>query len=298
MARDSVFSVPHAVRVLQYALYQALVAPATSSCLAAMRHNGTFAVWGPAGMVRWIAPRQGQWCYAGSAGKFDAAFLIDWGARHAPRMRTRWACQRRGGHSGLGGLSGPAGCVRMSTLGGSTGCLSASRRCVHVCLVLCRTRLECSSARGGCQLPRPFGTFTLPAACSPQRWITSTLLHQSFSHLASNCAMLGGFGWQARRRQRSHVSLGSQPRGSSLQSDCNRGFWLTFTAATARLVWASRRGHRSQLSCCYPCTCLQLEAKHGSWRMALLFLLSGLGGNLLRCRGGARPGKRRRGCGA
>ncbi|KAL4434296.1 hypothetical protein ABPG75_000737 [Micractinium tetrahymenae] len=127
----------------QYGLYQAMVAPSTSSCLAALRHNGTSSVWGPAGMVRWIAPRQEQWCYAGSAGKFDAAFLIDWGARYAPRMRS-----------------------------------------------------------------------------SPQRWITSTLLHQSFAHLASNCAMLGGFGWQ-------------------------------------------------------------VEAKHGSWRIALLFLLAGLGGNLL-----------------
>ncbi len=71
-------------------MYQALVAPSTSACLAALRHNGTSTVWGPAGMVRWIAPRQQQWCYGGGAGKFDAAFLIDWGARYAPRMHTRW----------------------------------------------------------------------------------------------------------------------------------------------------------------------------------------------------------------
>ena len=72
----------------QYALYQAVAFPATTACLAALRRGGR-SVWGPAGMVRWIAPRADSWCYGGAVGKFDAPFLIDWGARWAPYMRSR-----------------------------------------------------------------------------------------------------------------------------------------------------------------------------------------------------------------
>lgn len=67
-----------------------------------------------------------------------------------------------------------------------------------------------------------------PAHCSPQRWLTSALLHQSFVHLLSNSLMLAGFS-------------------------------------------------------------LQLERKHGTWRVAALAVLAALAGNLLRCVG--------RGCG-
>lgn len=63
--------------------------PASVSCLAAQHASGSGAPWGPGGMVRWLSPRQSQWCFSGDAGKFDAQFLVDWGARWAPRMQGR-----------------------------------------------------------------------------------------------------------------------------------------------------------------------------------------------------------------
>lgn len=79
--------VPHTP--LQYGQYQAVVSPASTACLAAMHRNGTATAWGSGGMVRWIAPKKEAWCYSGAPGKFDAPFLIDWGARWAPDMRRR-----------------------------------------------------------------------------------------------------------------------------------------------------------------------------------------------------------------
>ena len=74
----------------QYGQYQALVNPASSACLLAAAANGTAPAWGPGGMARWVSPRAEGWCYGGKTpGKFDAAFLIDSGARWAPDMRKR-----------------------------------------------------------------------------------------------------------------------------------------------------------------------------------------------------------------
>ena len=73
----------------QYGQYQALINPATTGCLAGLQRNGSAAAWGPGAMVRWLSPRAGQWCYGGAPGKFDAQYLIDWGARYAPYMRVR-----------------------------------------------------------------------------------------------------------------------------------------------------------------------------------------------------------------
>ena len=73
----------------QYGQYQALVNPASTGCLADLQRSGAAPAWGPGAMVRWLSPRQGQWCYGGAAGKFNAQFLIDWGARWAPDMRSR-----------------------------------------------------------------------------------------------------------------------------------------------------------------------------------------------------------------
>lgn len=66
--------------------------PATLACVAAQHANGTAPAWGPASLVRWLSPRASKWCYGGSgAGRFDATFLIDWGARWAPAMSGRCA---------------------------------------------------------------------------------------------------------------------------------------------------------------------------------------------------------------
>ncbi len=73
--------------------------PASVGCLAAQHSSGGGAAWGPGGMVRWLRPQQSQWCFSGKAGSFDAQFLVDWGARYAPRMHGRYAWeegQRRG----------------------------------------------------------------------------------------------------------------------------------------------------------------------------------------------------------
>lgn len=49
-----------------------------------------------------------------------------------------------------------------------------------------------SPTKRTCRLP--------PTACSPQRWLTSALLHQSFTHLLSNGLMIAAFGWQLERK--------------------------------------------------------------------------------------------------
>lgn len=73
----------------QYAAYQAVAAPASLACLAAQHASGAAPAWGPRTLVRWIAPRQGEWCFGVSAGKFNARYMIDWGARWAPDMGSR-----------------------------------------------------------------------------------------------------------------------------------------------------------------------------------------------------------------
>ena len=75
--------------VVQFGLYQAVVAPASSACLAGLRRNGTAPEWAPAGMLRWVSPSKSEWCYTSAPGKFDAPFLIQWGARWAPKMRSK-----------------------------------------------------------------------------------------------------------------------------------------------------------------------------------------------------------------
>lgn len=184
----------------QYGQYQAMVAPGTMACLQALQANGTAPAWGPSTLVRWLSPRQSQRCYGGAAGKFDARYLIDWGARWAPLMRSR-----RGW--GVGSSARDVGAV-------ASCCRSGA-------VVLSRLR----------PLPPP-----LPSA-SPQRWLTSCLLHQNFVHLLSNSLMLAGFGWQV---------------------ECKHGTWriaaLAVLAALAggllRWVWGSRRhGCRVVLLC-------------------------------------------------
>lgn len=74
----------------QYGQYQALTYPATSACMSAMHRNGTAPGWGPAPMLHWIAPSERGWCYGSKDPfRFDATFLIDWGARWAPDMQRR-----------------------------------------------------------------------------------------------------------------------------------------------------------------------------------------------------------------
>ena len=70
-------------------------------------------------------------------------------------------------------------------------------------------------------MPPPLPPCPPPPPRSPQRWLTSGLLHQSFMHLLSNCLLLAGLGGQ-------------------------------------------------------------MEAKYGSWRIAVLAALSVFGGNLFR----------------
>lgn len=68
-----------------------MVNPVALPCLASQAATGSGAPWGPHAMVRWLAPRQSEWCFSGGAGKFDARFLVDWGARWVPLMRSRRA---------------------------------------------------------------------------------------------------------------------------------------------------------------------------------------------------------------
>ena len=80
---------PHAG---QYGQYQALTSPTAAACLQAGGRSGAAPAWGPGAMVRWLSPRAGPaWCFgAPGPGRFDGQYLIDWGARWAPVMRSRW----------------------------------------------------------------------------------------------------------------------------------------------------------------------------------------------------------------
>lgn len=209
------------VQAGSYGQYMAVTSAAAVPCLADAHRNGTAPAWGPAALVHgWLAPRPANWCFAGTGpGRFDARFLVDWGARWAPLMRSRCgaACVDRGG-----------------------SCRAALRAMPPQLLACYAPHLKTCRPR----LPR-----------SPQRWLTSALLHQSFTHVLTNC-LVGCF-WAALGL---HCPDGPSPAGSPQPP-------FQPTSSSQLLVgfgW-------------------QLESKHGTWRVALLGVLAALGGNLLRC---------------
>lgn len=75
----------------QYGQYSMLTSPGALACLEAVQRSGAAPAWGPGAMVRWLSPRAGPgWCFgAPGPGRFDGRYLIDWGARWAPYMRSR-----------------------------------------------------------------------------------------------------------------------------------------------------------------------------------------------------------------
>lgn len=76
---------------MQYDGYKTLENPAAMACVNLQLNQGE-PVYGPKALVRWINPQGSVWCYE-EGGKFDAEYLIDWGARWDPKLRAqpqRW----------------------------------------------------------------------------------------------------------------------------------------------------------------------------------------------------------------
>lgn len=92
-----VFLVTFFAMATDYASYQALTSsPSTLECMKDQQLGGSRPYYGPASLLRWLAPRAGKsspWCYNSAVGEFDTLFLIHWGARWAPSLRAspvRW----------------------------------------------------------------------------------------------------------------------------------------------------------------------------------------------------------------